>query len=137
MPNLTAWSPRVLSLLRIIVALLFMEHGLMKLFHFPAPQPGAPDPLPTILLVAAWIEVVGGGLIALGLFTRAAAFICSGQMAVAYFMAHAPQSPYPVLNGGELSILYCFIFLYLAFAGGGAWSLDSLRAKRTSDAAGG
>lgn len=101
MPNLDVWAPRVLSLLRIVAALLFMEHGLMKLFHFPAPQPGAPDPLPMILTAAATIEVVGGALIALGLFTRVAAFVCSGQMAAAYFMAHAPQGFWPALNGGE------------------------------------
>ena len=102
----------------------------MKLFHFPAPQPGAPDPLPAILLAAAWIEVVGGGLIAMGLFTRAAAFICSGQMAAAYFMAHAPQGFYPALNMGEAAVLYCFVFFYLVFAGPGPWSLDSLVRKR-------
>jgi putative oxidoreductase len=130
MPNLDVWAPRVLSLLRIVTALLFMEHGLMKLFHFPAPQPGAPDPLPMILMAAAWIEVVGGGLIALGLFTRAAAFVCSGQMAAAYFMAHAPQGFWPALNGGEAAILYCFVFLYLAFAGPGIWSIDALVRKR-------
>jgi putative oxidoreductase len=95
MPNLTAWSPRVLSLLRVIVALLLMEHGLMKLFHFPAPQPGGADPLPPIMLAAAGIEVVGGGLIALGLFTRPAAFVASGEMAAACFMVHAPKSFWP------------------------------------------
>ena len=131
MPNLAVWAPRVLSLLRIIAALLFMEHGLMKLFHFPAPQPGAPDPLPTMLLAAASIEVVGGALIALGLFTRAAAFVCSGQMAVAYFMAHGSQGFWPALNGGEAAILFCFIFLYLVFAGPGVWSLDTAVRKRT------
>jgi putative oxidoreductase len=131
MPNLAAWSPRMLSILRIVTALLFMEHGLMKLIHFPGPQPGAPDPLPTILLAAAAIEVVGGALIAAGLFTRAAAFVCSGQMAVAYFMAHAPQGFYPALNMGEPAVLYCFIFLYLVFAGPGPWSLDALVRKRT------
>lgn len=130
MLNLDVWAPRVLSLLRIIAALLFMEHGLMKLFHFPAPQPGAPDPLPMMLMAAAWIEVVGGGLIALGLFTRLAAFICSGQMAAAYFMAHAPQGFWPALNGGEAAILFCFVFLYLAVAGPGPWSLDALVRKR-------
>ena len=130
MPNLDVWAPRVLSLLRIVTALLFMEHGLMKLLHFPAPQPGAPDPLPMILMAAAWIEVVGGGLIALGLFTRAAAFVCSGQMAAAYFMAHAPQGFWPALNGGEAAILYCFVFLYLVFAGPGIWSIDALVRKR-------
>lgn len=130
MPNLDAWSPRVLSILRIMAALLFMEHGLMKLLHFPAPQPGVPDPLPMLLVAAAWIEVVGGGLIALGLFTRAAAFICSGEMAIGYFMFHAPQGPYPALNMGEPAVLYCFAFFYLIFAGPGPWSLDAALRKR-------
>ena len=130
MPNLIAWSPRVLSILRIVTALLFMEHGLMKLFHFPAAQPGAPDPLPLMLLAAAWIELVGGGLVALGLFTRAAALICSGEMAVAYFMAHAPNGPFPALNMGEAAVLYCFVFFYLVFAGAGVWSLDAVARKR-------
>jgi putative oxidoreductase len=129
MSNLSAWSPRVLSVLRILTALLFMEHGLMKLLHFPGPQPGAPDPLPAIMLAAALIEVVGGGLIALGLFTRAAAFVCSGEMAVAYFMAHAPRSFWPGINQGDAAILFCFIFLYLAIEGGGAWSLDRVVRK--------
>ena len=130
MPNLDVWAPRVLSILRIITALLFMEHGLMKLFDFPGPQEGAPDPLPPLLLAAAWIELVGGGLIALGLFTRIAAFVCSGQMAVAYFMAHGSQGFWPALNGGEAAILYCFVFLYLVFAGPGLWSLDAMVRKR-------
>ena len=129
MPNLEAWAPRVLSLLRIIAALLFMEHGLMKLFHFPAPQPGAPDPLPMMLLAAAWIEAIGGGLLALGLFTRLAAFVCSGQMAAAYFIAHASKRFYPILNGGELAALYCFVFLYFGFSGPGPWSVDAFRKK--------
>lgn len=124
MPDLTAWSPRVLSILRIIAALLFMEHGLMKLFDFPAPQQGVPDPLPPMLILAAWIEVVGGALLALGLFTRPVAFICSGEMAAGYFMVHAPQSFWPAVNQGDAAILFCFVFLYLAFAGGGPWSLD-------------
>jgi putative oxidoreductase len=130
MERLAVWSPRVLSLLRIITALLFMEHGLMKLFHFPAVQPGAPDPLPPLLLVAAWLEVVGGGLLVLGLFTRPVAFILSGQMAVAYFLAHGSKGFWPALNGGEAAILFSFLFLYLAFQGGGEWSLDAQVRKR-------
>lgn len=130
MPNLTVWAPRVLSLLRVIAALLFMQHGLMKLFDFPAPQPGVPDPLPPMLLAAAWIEVVGGALIAAGLFTRIAAFVCSGQMAAAYFIAHGSQGFWPALNGGELAIMFCFVFLYLVFAGPGIWSLDAIVRKK-------
>jgi putative oxidoreductase len=128
--NLDAWSPRVLSILRIVAALLFMEHGLMKLFHFPAAPPALPSPLPMILVAAGWIEIVGGALIALGLFTRAAAFVCSGEMAVAYFMVHAPQNLWPALNMGEAAVLYCFVFFYLIFAGAGLWSLDALVRKR-------
>jgi putative oxidoreductase len=130
--QMTDWSPRVLSVLRIIAALLFMEHGLMKLFHFPAVQPGAPDPLPMLLMVAAAIEVVGGALLALGLFTRVTAFVCSGEMAAAYFMAHASAGFWPALNGGDAAILFCFVFLYLAAAGGGVWSVDALRGDRAA-----
>jgi putative oxidoreductase len=130
MPNLDAWSPRALSLLRIVAGLLFIEHGLMKVFHFPIAQPGAPDPLPAFLVVAAWIEIVGGGLIALGLFTRPVAFLCAGEMAIGYFMAHATRSFWPGVNLGGEAILYCFTFLYFAFAGGGEWSVDALVRKR-------
>jgi putative oxidoreductase len=130
MERLIVWTPRVLSLLRIIAALLFMEHGLMKVFHFPAPQPGAPDPLPPLLLAAAWLEIVGGALLVLGLFTRPVAFVLSGQMAVAYFLAHFSQGFWPALNGGEAAILFCFVFLYLAFAGPGEWSVDAQVRKR-------
>lgn len=126
------WSPRILSVLRVIAALLFMEHGLMKLFHFPAPQPGVPDPLPLLLLAAAAIEVVGGAMLTLGLFSRAVAFLCAGEMAVAYFMIHAPQGFWPALNGGDAAILFSFVFLYLAFAGGGMWSIDALREGKIS-----
>jgi putative oxidoreductase len=124
MPDLSAWTPRVLSILRIVSGLLFLEHGLMKLAHFPGPQPGAPAPLPPLMLSAGSIELVAGVLIALGLLTRAAAFIASGEMAIAYFMVHAKQSSWPALNGGDAAVLYCFVFFYLVFAGGGAWSLD-------------
>jgi len=130
MTFLDRWAPQLHAALRIIAALLFMEHGLMKLFHFPAAQPGAPSPLPTMLVVAAVIEVGGGALIALGLFTRLAAFICAGEMAVAYFMAHAPRGFWPALNMGEGAILFCFIFLFLAAAGPGAWSVDGMMGKR-------
>jgi putative oxidoreductase len=125
-----SWSPRLLSILRIIAALLFMEHGLMKLFHFPMPQPGAPDPLPPLMMVAALLEVVGGGMLALGLFTRPVAFIVSGEMAFAYFMAHASQSIWPALNGGDAAILFCFVFLYLSAVGPGPWSVDAMRGRR-------
>jgi putative oxidoreductase len=130
MRSLDPWGPRVLSVLRIITALLFMEHGLMKLFHFPAAQPGAPDPLPTLLLVAAWLEIIGGGLVAVGLATRPAAFILSGEMAVAYFTAHITHGFWPALNGGDLAVLFCFVFFYLVFAGAGPWSLDAVLRRR-------
>ena len=129
MDKFDTWSPQVRSILRIITALLFMEHGLMKLFHFPAAQPGAPDPLPTLLMAAAIIEVVGGALVALGLFSRLAALICSGEMAIGYFMAHASKGFWPAMNGGDAAILFCFIFLYFAAAGPGPWSIDAARKK--------
>ena len=129
--SLALWAPRVFSIVRIMTALLFIEHGLMKLVEFPAAVPGLPDPMPPVLLAAAVIEVIGGALIAVGLFARTAAFIASGEMAVGYFMAHAPQGFWPALNGGEPAILFSFVFLYLAFAGPGAWSLDAiLRTRR-------
>lgn len=124
---MNVWSPRILSLLRIVAALLFMEHGLMKLFHFPIPQPGAPDPLPTMLMAAAWLEIVLGTLLALGLFTRVAALVASGEMAAAYFIGHFPTGFWPGVNGGSEAILYSFIFLYIAFAGAGDWSIDASR----------
>lgn len=124
--TINTFAPMVLSILRIMSALLFMQHGLMKVFDFPAPQPGVPDPLPLMLITAAWIEIIGGALIAMGLFTRQAAFICSGEMAAAYFIGHAPNSFWPALNGGDAAILYCFVFLYLTLSGGGAWSVDNI-----------
>lgn len=120
---------KVLAILRIMTALLFIEHGMMKLFQFPAAQPFAPDPLPTFMLVAALLELVAGGLIAVGLFTLVAAFLCSGEMAVGYFIAHASKGFWPALNGGDAAILFCFVFLYLSAAGGGDWSLDNLRKR--------
>ena len=126
MPALAAWSPWVLSILRIVIALLFMEHGLMKLFHFPVAQPGAPDPLPPLMMVAGALELAGGALLTVGLFSRAVAFVLSGEMAVAYFMQHAPHGFYPAVNMGEAAVIYCFVFFYLFFAGPGPWSLDAL-----------
>lgn len=130
MERLYVWSPRILSVLRIIVALLFMEHGFMKLFQFPGPQPGAPSPLPLLLTAAGALEIFGGAHILIGLFTRPFAFLLSGMMAVAYFMAHASQGFWPGLNGGEPAILYCFVFLYFAFQGGGEWSIDAQVRKK-------
>ncbi len=121
------WQPRVLGALRIIAALLFLQHGLAKLFGFPTPQP-ANFALFSLLGAAALIEVVGSVLLVLGLFSREAGFIMSGQMAVAYFYAHAPASFYPLVNRGEGAILFCFIFLLIAFAGPGAFALDNQRA---------
>jgi len=122
--SLDRWAPHVLSILRIVVALLFLQHGLSKLFGFP--QPMAPPPMFTMIWFAGAIELVGGALLTLGLFTRVAAFIMSGEMAIGYFLAHAPRGFFPILNGGDPAILYCFIFLYLVFASPGPWSLDAL-----------
>ena len=122
------WAPRLLSVFRIVVGLLFMAHGLVKLFGFPAGAEPGQVPLATIYGAAALLETFGGGAIVLGLFTRPVAFVLSGMMAVAYFMAHAPQGFYPVLNGGELAIIYSFAFLYFSAAGPGPWSIDAKRA---------
>jgi putative oxidoreductase len=119
--NLDKARPYVLSIVRIIVALLFMEHGLQKLFAFPSAGPADMTPL---LYVQAVIEIVGGILILIGLFTRPVALILCGDMAVAYFMAHAPRSFFPAVNFGDSAVLYCFIFLYMVFAGPGRWSVD-------------
>lgn len=127
----SAWAPRLLSLLRIMAGLLFLEHGTQKLFGFPVRMGGGGAPaMLSLIWVAAVLETVGGALIVLGLFTRPVAFLLSGQMAVAYFMAHAPKSPFPALNGGDAAILFCFVFLYLAAAGPGPWSLDAQRRGR-------
>jgi len=128
----TVWAPRVLSILRIVAALIFMEHGTQKLFGFPPSDRPSPE-LFSLIGLAGVLEFVGGALLVLGLFTRPVAFILSGEMAFAYWMAHAPQSFFPVLNGGDAAILYCFVFLYLAAAGGGAWSLDNLRKRSRRD----
>jgi putative oxidoreductase len=126
MNDASTWTPRVLALLRIVTALLFLEHAAMKFLQFPAPIPGVTYPLPAIMLVAGAIELVTGLLMTAGLYTRLAAFVASGEMAAAYFMAHAPQGFWPALNMGEPAILFSFVFLYFAFAGGGAWALDNV-----------
>jgi putative oxidoreductase len=123
---LDSWAPRLLSVLRIVAALLYLLHGTSKLFGVPSTTSGATVHLASRLGAAGVIEIVGGGLILLGLFTRPAAFICAGEMAFAYFLAHAPRGWIPLQTGGELPILYCFIFLYLSAAGPGPWSVDRL-----------
>ena len=125
------FSPYVLSIVRIVVGLLFFEHGLSKLFGFPA---GTVRELFTLSWTSGAIEFIAGGLIAAGLATRTMAFIASGEMAFAYFLGHAPASFFPLINRGDAAILYCFIFFYLAFAGGGPWSLDAwLQGRRVSE----
>ena len=124
-----AWSPRVLSVLRIVTALLFLQHGTAKLLGFPHVADFANLQLASLLGVSGILELVGGLLMLIGLFTRPTAFILSGMMAVAYFLAHASQGFYPLLNQGELAVLYCFVFLYLSVAGGGPWSVDAMRAR--------
>lgn len=114
----------MLSILRIVVALLFFEHGTSRLFGLPSPLPT--PPIFTLYWFAGAIEFAGGALVALGLFTRAAAFVMSGQMAFAYFLSHAPHAFFPILNRGDSAILYCFVFLYFVFAGAGPWSLDAV-----------
>lgn len=126
----TVWAPRILSILRIVAALLFFEHGTSKLLGFPPSDHSGPEVL-SLSWIAGALELVGGALLIVGLFTRPVAFILAGEMAVAYWMAHAPKSAFPLLNGGDSAILYCFVFLYLAFAGGGPWSLDALRRRQS------
>lgn len=130
MPILATWSSPLLSVLRIAAALSFLHHGTSKFFALP-PFPMAP-PLPPLLLAAGAIELVGGALLLIGLFTRPVAFIASGMCAVGYFMMHAPKGFFPSANGGEAILLYCFIFLYLAAAGGGVWSVDAARSRRAA-----
>ncbi len=122
------WQPQLLAILRIVAGLLFFEHGVSKFFGIPVPFPV--HPLPTLLVGAGVIELVAGALVTVGLFTRIAAFIASGEMAIAYWMKHFPKSPWPVANMGEAAILFCFVFLYLAAAGPGAWSIDGLRTRK-------
>ena len=115
----------ILAVLRIVTGLIFMEHGTQKLFGFPAPSERGMPELLSLSGLGAVMELIGGILITLGLFTRPVAFLLSGEMAVAYWMVHAPRSIFPVLNGGDSAILYCFVFLLFVFTGPGAWSLDN------------
>ena len=125
----SAWAPRLLSILRIMTGLLFLQHGTAKLLKIPVFPMFANLSLTSLPGIAGILELVGGVLIILGLFTRSVAFVLSGLMAAAYFMAHAPRGFYPILNAGELAILFCFVFLYLAAAGPGPWSIDAARRK--------
>ncbi|MET0277377.1 MAG: DoxX family protein [Pseudorhodoplanes sp.] len=123
----TAWAPRLLSVLRIMSALLLMQHGTAKFLSIPPMDQFAKLQPYSLSWFAGLFELIGGALLLIGLFTRPVAFVLSGVMAFAYFIAHAPRGFYPIANGGELAVLYCFVFLYLAAAGGGAWSVDALR----------
>jgi len=127
------WEPRMLSILRIVVGLLYLGHGLNKLFDFPAMANHVPYQLFTLVPgLAGLLETIGGTLIAVGLFTRPVAFILSGEMAFAYFTVYAPRSFFPHVSGGVSAVLYCFTFLYFFVAGAGVWSLDQLWASRAS-----
>ena len=130
--SLDRYTPYALAALRIVTALIFMAHGTQKLFGFPALPDGGVPPAFSLFWIGAILELGGGILILLGLFTRPVAFILSGEMAVAYWMFHAPQSFYPTVNGGDAAILYCFVFLLLVFTGPGAWSVDGARRRAAS-----
>jgi putative oxidoreductase len=124
------FAPQLLSVLRIVAALMFMQNGTMKLFGWPAAMPGgATVPLMSQIGVGGTLEVVGGFLLLIGLFTRPVAFILSGEMAVAYFQFHYPQGFWPIVNQGQPAVLYCFIWLYFSAAGAGPWSVDALRKR--------
>jgi putative oxidoreductase len=127
--TLSRWSPHALSVLRIVAGFLFIEHGSQKLFAMPAGPSATPVELVSIIGLAGILEFFCGVFVMLGLFTRTAAFVASGEMAVAYFWKHALQGYSPLMNHGELAVIYCFVFLYIASAGGGPWSLDHLRKR--------
>ncbi len=123
------WAPHLLSVLRIVVAFLYVAHGTQKLFGFPSAEPRAPVPLGSLLGAAGAIETIGGVLLLIGLFSRPVAFVVAGEMAIGYFMSHAPHGFWPLVNRGEAAVLFCFTWLYLAAAGPGPWSLDALRTR--------
>ena len=124
--TLTAWAPRVLSILRIVSVLLLAQHFTSKFLQFPIVMN---PPMFSLYWWAGVIEVVFGTLLLIGLFSRFAAFMLSGHMAAVYFIAHAPKGFYPLTNGGEIAVLFCFIFFYMIFAGPGPWSVDAMRGK--------
>jgi putative oxidoreductase len=121
------WAPALLGVLRIVTGFLFMAHGTQKLFGFPTADGRPPVALDSLMGVAGVLECCGGALLLVGLLSRPVAFLLSGEMATAYFLRHAPQGFWPALNGGELAALYCFLFLFFAAAGPGAWSLDGVK----------
>jgi putative oxidoreductase len=123
--KIAAWAPRALSVFRIITGLMIIEHGMAKIIGWPVVPTFANLQPFSLIGAAGFIELIGGALLILGLFTQPAAFILSGEMAVAYFMVHAPKSFYPLVNGGTLAIMYCFACLYLSTAGAGPWSVDA------------
>jgi len=127
---LSKWTMPLLSVLRIVTGFLFIAHGTQKLFGIPTALPVGVVPLQSLLGAAGVIEIIGGTMLLLGLLTRPVAFVLSGEMAVAYFMQHAPRGFWPIANQGELAVLYCFLFLYVAAAGAGPWSLDALMHRR-------
>ncbi len=128
--QVNGWSSRALAALRIVSGLLFLAHGVVKVFGFPAGAEPGQQELLSLFGIGGLIELVTGLLLILGLFTRPAALVASGQMAVAYWMFHFPSSPYPAVNGGDAAILFCFVFFYIFTAGPGAWSIDDRSAKR-------
>lgn len=128
-----SWAPYAFSVLRAVTGLLYLAHGTQKLFGFPAPSEYGVAPLASFMGFAGMLELVGGALMVVGLFTRPVAFLLAGMMAVAYFMVHAPMGFHPVLNHGELAVLFCFVFLLFSLSGGGPWSLDRMLTNRRAD----
>ena len=131
---LDMWTPRILSVLRIITAFMFIAHGTQKVFNEPPSTMGSSSVPPLLLGIGGVLELVGGALLFIGIFTRLVAFILCGEMAVAYFMVSAPKAFLPLVNQGELAVLYCFVFLFFSFAGGGEWSIDRLWRRSSSQA---